>query len=254
MKEIDNLHQRLLRLILTCHILEGNSCLLLHIDLGVVLPDSHRSACSAHLAEHQAEQQPHQQNRQYDRNNDLPESGIVTWNAVSLDAMRLKPPCQRVQILHQYRIIGLLGRLHSVQSKARKQSRILSVVIAVLRGFLCLQAEINLARGANLHILDLVLLNVLKELGIRDLLSVSPSAEDKVYEKENQKDNGQSCQKHCYNIRPLRRFISIVPTVSVISSVSTGHISAVSVIIAPTVVISAESIVHSSSISVFSIK
>ena len=66
MQKVHDLLQRFLGLVLSRHILEGNSGLLLDIDLGVILADSHNSAASsAHTVHEKVEQAPDDQQGQH---------------------------------------------------------------------------------------------------------------------------------------------------------------------------------------------
>ena len=61
-QEIDDLHQGFLGLVFTCHVLEGDTGLLLYIFLGRALSYAHDTAsASAHAAEEHTEKPPHQQ-------------------------------------------------------------------------------------------------------------------------------------------------------------------------------------------------
>ena len=63
MEKVNHFLKRLFRLILACHILECNSCLLLHIHLGIAFPDSHHAAAFCHALHEISEQERHQSDR-----------------------------------------------------------------------------------------------------------------------------------------------------------------------------------------------
>ena len=65
MQEINNLRQRLLRLILACHILERNTGLFLYIYFGIALADTHYAASAAHALHHHIENDEHRCNRKH---------------------------------------------------------------------------------------------------------------------------------------------------------------------------------------------
>ena len=75
MKEIHDLRQRLLGLVLAGHILERDAGLTLDVDLGVALSHAHDAASAAHARHKDVKQENHQGERQYPLQNDRQNAG-----------------------------------------------------------------------------------------------------------------------------------------------------------------------------------
>ena len=102
-QEIYHLHQRFLRLVLPCHVLEGDSRLLLHVDLCIALPHTHGPAAAAHLLKDYAQQNPHQQYGQHHEQQNIHDSArIIAEHPASVYSVLLQPCRESIQILHDH--------------------------------------------------------------------------------------------------------------------------------------------------------
>ena len=163
MQEVDDLDQRLLRLILTGHILKSDTGLLLHIHLRRRLADTHDAAVPVSHATHG---HVHDDEDQNEREDDADErlhdkSGIVRFLLIDNDAMlehtihELLGVCvDRHDIVADIHLIQVLTVLSGAARRHRR---------ALLRD----DRDITVTP---LHLLDLITVDHRDKLGIADLL------------------------------------------------------------------------------------
>ena len=237
-EEVHHLHQGLLGLVLTGHVLEGDSRLLLHVDLGVALAHAHGAACAAHLLEHHAQQNPHQQHRQHHVQQYIQDAaGIVAEYPGAVHAVGLQPGGEGVQVLHDDGGVG--GLRIAVEGISRhRRSRLHGSLDPLLQG------EQHLPCALHLHGLHLIRVDVFQELGIADLLGAAAGAEHQVPEHEDQQDRAQSCQQYHHEVGPPGGLVTVP-----VAAVPSGHVAAPAVVVSSAIVILVHLIVHNSSVS-----
>ena len=144
MKKIYYLFQRLLRFLLTCHILECDACLVLYIELGIALADAHNTTAAFESVSvknhHHCYHQNHRQHK-----------GQNTAQYISCCVNNLTWICHTgiVQFF-----------IHTF---------ILNIACIILNILIILQFEINTV-GIQLNLGDLTLLNILHKLSISHFL------------------------------------------------------------------------------------
>ena len=108
-EEIHNLRQRLLRLVLSRHVLKGDAGLLLHVNLGVGFAYAHdpASAEPAHHGSHQKYQESEPQQGAYDVNHQA--AGLLQFP--NLNPVILQPHGQLVIALHPHSIVPFQRRV-----------------------------------------------------------------------------------------------------------------------------------------------
>ena len=243
MQEIHDLHKGFLRLIFTGDILKGHAGLLLYINLCIVLAHSHGAAAAAHLFKHKRQQKPEQGHRQNNGNDDLPDAGFVAQHTVSVDSVRLQTGGQRIHILHEDRIILLAGLRCAEQIHRGEQRRRLRLGPLLL---ILLEGEEDRTRGAHLHILHRILLDVLEELRIRHLFPGVPISPEHCAQEIHCHHCGDQRHDQRHGVRPPG---TVVIVVIVIILPAAGCILAV-VLIHPAAVIEKGKLsVHSNSVS-----
>ena len=186
-QEIDDLDQRLLGLILSGDILEGDPGLLLDIFLGRALADAHNAAAAAHPLEQYAEQPPHQQDGEHigQQKRDH-HSGAV----------------------RHIRIVGDLG-VH----QALGQSVLRLRNTRVQDGIRILQVDLQAVR-LHVDLGDLFLLDILDEFIVGDLAGLSVVPHE--IADAGKKDHGQKQQEK--QTLPRRLSVSVPVSVAAVSA------------------------------------
>ena len=188
MEEVDDFDQRLLRLVLTGHILEGDTGLLLHIHLRGRLADTHDAAVSV---SHAAHGHIHDDEDQNEREDDADEglhdkSGIVRFLLIDDDAMLEHTVHELLGVCTDRH--DIVADIHLIQVRA-----VLSG--AVRRHRRTLLRDDRDITVAPLHLLDLITVDHRDKLGIADLLR---HARDKhatnqcIYEKGDDSGDDQN--------------------------------------------------------------
>ena len=187
-EEIHHLLQGFLCLVLTCHILKGNSRFLLYIDLGVALSHTHGAAASGHLLHQEIEKNDDRHEGQHigqkDRQN---QSRTVRNLSINLNAVILQILGQRI-VLYQPGIVSNFRLLHE------------GIIIVVRFG------NDGDLRISDLHALHTSLFHHLKEFVIGDLLTGDTA--EHPHEEAHADQRHQSCNQNHQQILPPRRLSS----------------------------------------------
>ena len=174
-EKVDDLLQRLLGLVLTGHVLEGDAGGLLHIHLGVGLAhaaDAADAAVFGHDPHHQ-----HEQGRQDDHRKDIGDHELQNGTHLRLDGAGVLD----VVLLQQRQETGVIE-----SGGIQDQRRFLALGIAL--GFLVLiggllGVDVAVHGGGiqdavlDLQLRHLILLNEVDELAVRDLMAAGPLGE-----------------------------------------------------------------------------
>ena len=171
-EEVDDLHQRLLGLILARHIPKGNAGLLFHVDLDLAAAEAAGNAVTAHaFGDHAHHQEEHRKHQHVEQNADDP--GIILHNGlIDLHAHGIQFPGQGQVI---------------AEGKARKEGLLF---FSRLPGLFF--GHVNDPVCAQLHFSQLIGFQQIPEVGVSFLLILAVS--DGVEHKQEQQ------QKRCrYN-------------------------------------------------------
>ena len=188
MQEVDDLDQRLLRLILTGHILEGDTGLLLHIHLRGRLADTHDAAVSVSHATHGHIHDDEDQNKREDDADEglHDKSGIVRFLLIDDDPMLEHTVHELLRVCTDWH--DIVADIHLIQVRTVFTG-------AVRRHRRTLLRDDRDITVAPLHLLDLITVDHRHELCIADLLRHARNkraTNQRIYEKGDDRSDDQN--------------------------------------------------------------
>ena len=153
--------------------------------------------------------------------------------------MLLHSGCQSIQIFHNNCGISR-GRI-AVKRVRRHSCRRVFLIFGIL-----FQSKQDLSRALYLHRFHFIRIHMLQELGITDLLCISIAPEHQIPEHKNQQHRAERRQQYHHDIRSSGRLISVAAIVP-------RPVPLAAVIVSAAIVVLVHLIVHSNSVSLFTL-